>query len=358
VTFGTIELLENAYISPLSHLTMPQGGARGRFDGGIYYSDGSVCERGRHKKKGYDNIPGGLERKVSVKLSGAHLFGGLLHRHFGHFLVESISRVWAAELVKSVESIVFIPRVNGKQVPGFATALFREMGVDLPLTLIDSTTQVERLWVLEQLIEPDILMLAGHPFVKTLARRLGAKKEGLPKRLYVSRAGLPLHQGSILFEALLEEALSKQGYVVIRPETLSLSEQLDLYYNAEDLIFAEGSAIHLYALVANTRQKSFIVWRRSKPRPAFERQLISFGASPPTGTPCVVREYYQNISAGTQNKTFTLLDFDRLSAELRAAGFIERTLDGPSADDIGRELVRIDAELGKAGRKLVVDEAT
>jgi hypothetical protein len=52
------------------------------------------------------------------------------------------------------------------------------------------------------------------------------------------------------------------GYTIIRPETMSLSRQIIAYNAVEELVFAEGSALHLYAPVARPDQRVFVIWRR------------------------------------------------------------------------------------------------
>jgi Glycosyltransferase 61 len=59
--------------------------------------------------------------------------------------------------------------------------------------------------------------------------------------VYVSRAGMPARFAG---EAFLEELLVRCGVSVIRPETMSLVDQLRIYATAERLIFAEGSALY------------------------------------------------------------------------------------------------------------------
>jgi len=349
---ASIELVQGGYVAPLVNSTRVTPDNRGKFDSGVYYANRCVCERGRHLKNGFINIPAEISHRSAKRLGGTHLFGGVLYAHFGHFLVESISRIWAASHIASYESIVFIPRAQGMKIPRFIEDFFKLVGIETALTIVESTLKVERLWVPDQLVDPGSFMLVGHPFVRSLVGGLGRHREGFPKKVYVSRSKLPLPQGGIVFESKLEAMLEEQGYKIVNPESLSIADQLDLYFNAEDLVFAEGSAMHLYALVGNPNQKTFIVWRRAKARHIFDRQLRSFGLKSPFGSPCVIREYVQDEKRGAENRAFALLDFSELSSQLMSFGFINAPLHRITDVDVQAELRRIEEELGKMGRSV------
>ena len=73
---------------------------------------------------------------------------------------------------------------------------------------------------------------------------LTVRRLGQPARhgiVYVSRAGM---QARFAGEGYLEGALARAGVRILRPERMSLRVQLRAYLSAEQLIFAEGSAIH------------------------------------------------------------------------------------------------------------------
>lgn len=72
------------------------------FDGGVYFQDGTACEIGIHKRFGYIHVPGHRNSTHLPCLSGCYIYGGLLYEnHFGHFVAESLSRLWASSYLDS-----------------------------------------------------------------------------------------------------------------------------------------------------------------------------------------------------------------------------------------------------------------
>jgi len=91
-------------------------------------------------------------------------------------------------------------------------------------------------------------------------------------RIYVSRSVLT-GQGNILGERYLESILQNEGYLIIRPETMSLRKQLAAYLDAEIIIFPEGSAIHGVELLGNNLKTVAVMCRRPDSRHIFESVL-------------------------------------------------------------------------------------
>ncbi len=74
-------------------------------------SSGDFCKYSVHIKAGLNCIPPSDDYSVSKKLAGKHLFCGMLQNsHFGHFMVESVSRLWASGFLKDIDSLVFYKR--------------------------------------------------------------------------------------------------------------------------------------------------------------------------------------------------------------------------------------------------------
>lgn len=79
--------------------------------------------------------------------------------------------------------------------------------------------------------------------------------------IYVSRAGMRF--GKIAGEAYIEQLVASSGIRVVRPETLTLEDQLCAYRSADLLIFAEGSALHSLGLLGRGLAKVAVVKRRN-----------------------------------------------------------------------------------------------
>lgn len=81
------------------------------------------------------------------------------------------------------------------------------------------------------------------------------------KALFVSRAGV---RARFAGEAYIEHLMRNAGICVIRPETISLEEQLAEYDASERLIFSEGSALHGLQLLGRSISHVQVLNRRPK----------------------------------------------------------------------------------------------
>lgn len=53
----SVEFAANAIVAPLTKYSRNSETRYGIFDGGVYYSDGSICARGLHVKNNAKNVP-------------------------------------------------------------------------------------------------------------------------------------------------------------------------------------------------------------------------------------------------------------------------------------------------------------
>ncbi len=274
-----------------------------------------------------------------MTLSGRSVFGGMLQNtHFGHFVAESLSRLWAISLLgPEVERIVFNSRVPGKPVSRWASDVIGAL-TDVPIKVIDRCTTCDVLAIPSQIVHTNGVIF-GHPAIRDLVLPLRQLRSTLPggKRLYISRSKLT-HQGGILQELMIERNLQAQGYRILHLQEVSIREQLEAYNSAEHLVFAEGSALHLYSLVAHEGQHAFVIPRRKMPM-IFNWQLKSFGAGPLHGRPSITRLWLPEVEYGTTTKAKAELDFADLGQQLSDLGFITLT-DWmiPSQADIDAEM--------------------
>ena len=70
--------------------------------------------------------------------------------------------------------------------------------------------------------------------------------------------------GRIMGESYLETYFKKIGINIVRPETLSIQKQVEIYASAKNLIFSEGSAVHGLQLLGRTMCDVFIIKRKNR----------------------------------------------------------------------------------------------
>lgn len=339
-----IRFLSNALVAPLTKFHLAQAGEHGYFDGGVYDHSGGIVEEALQTKLCYQNIPAQVPPDAEQYSSGSHLFAGMMQTgHFGHFMVESLGRLWAAAKLGAIESVVFTARSPGAACPPFAAEMLRLLGVDTRIQVLATPTRFEHMAVPVQLARRDSGIIWGFPENLAMTRPLRDIAPAPFKSVYVSRSRLKVTDGGFVLESMLEHNLAEQGYEVIHPQEMTLAEQFAIYNGAERIIFAEGSAIHVYALVARADQRAYTIWRR-KAGNIFNAQVQSFGGPPLQGAACVLELWVPDSGFGAMARTRAVIDFESLRSQLADSGFISSDQwEIPSLDQVRAELERLGA---------------
>ena len=314
------QTLENAIIVPPSEQDFVQ-------KAGVLNADGSYCSSGALWRNGrvLTVVPKMPKGDLATR-KGTWLWGGLLWMHFGHFLVESTARLWALDaLDEPIEGILFAPKRprNGGEVHAFQHEFVKLMGSDVPVVCLDAPTRVERLIVPGQGFGLGTMIDGTQQFRDAIARNFAKdiKAKG-PKKIYISRSSLPARRGSLIGEAELEAELAKQGYTIFHPQQHDLSTQIATYKAAQQIIAAEGSALHLLAMVADAKQEVAIIVRRpSGATRQLERHLKTFAGITPLTLNRLTRSWKPTGPARSR-LWMGELDMPALQKDLADAGFI------------------------------------
>jgi Glycosyltransferase 61 len=264
--------------------------------------------------------------KPAQHLKGGYLFAGEYWWHFGHFLFESMSRLWALDLLdEPLDGLVFLnPR--GERPANRAVQqqqLLDLLGIRLPLIRVTSTTEVEHLIVPRQGFGLGALA-AGTPFARgyfqsrfrAVVPRRGAEK------IYISRAGYKNRRGGILVEHVLERLLAAEGYTPFQPEQHSIEEQIATYLGARQIIGPDSSALHLYGFVGTPAQDLAIVLRRTIGAVDMLPQITGFTGRKPLVIDAIQRIWTRDNARRASWADFAQLDFPALGQALHRDGYI------------------------------------
>ena len=177
-------------------------------------------------------------------LSGDHFFLGSAHRHFGHFLLEGLARVWAwqdfAAAHPDGKCIIYEDRC-----PKFAISLLRSCGIDENrIHFMDRPLIIERLHVPTPSMRTHRWIHCNQKRTwRTVADTIEASAGG--EKLYLSRRNVA--NRALSNEAEIEEIFSAAGYLIIKPEEYSVTEQIGLAKGARSIAGAVGSQLYLAA---------------------------------------------------------------------------------------------------------------
>lgn len=239
-----LSLIRNARV-------MPFQGTMDHFAAGVYDGDGRFLDSSiiRHRASPSEYLP------VTKTLSGTYIFGGYLFYHFGHFLLESLSRVYAIRQCRLYPVVFTSPN---EHVGEAQKKLFRFLRIENEILLLREPTAIENLIMSEagSSIHPPLLL-------EEQVRALGVFRAGAPQesgnKIWLSRS--KVRGGGLENEADIEKELRRMDWTIVHPEELSYREQARCVSTARRVAGLDGSAFYS-ALLADTVHGDFSVFSR------------------------------------------------------------------------------------------------
>ncbi|MEO0372627.1 MAG: glycosyltransferase family 61 protein [Pseudomonadota bacterium] len=318
-----VERLQNALVLPIV-----KGSSMAC---GVVRNDGRFCQMSRSLMSGarLSAVPDYDPTAFADIQPGRWLYAGIGRHHFGHFLVETLIRLWAAGYYRDeLDGIVIVPN-RGMD---FSNAIHRRFGPFLALLtdglvahLPSHPTRYETLLLPSPGFGP-LNWISGTPiFRREIRARVAAKlrPEGESK-LYISRTQLGKGDKLVNQEARIEDAMRKAGYDIFYPEQHTIAQQLSRYMAATTIVGAEGSAFHLAPFAMPIGGRAALYQRRHWTRAfnAYPAQLNSFCEAEVTSIrPLMPRQ--ASAEAGTKTEEESpALDYDKLMDGLSDAGFV------------------------------------
>ena len=220
------------------------------------------------------NIEKLLESELTVareKFDGTWLYLGPFDYHYGHFISECLGRTWAS-VNHNFDGLIWLPTFHPsegfnwvRKLPSWQSSILSYLGIgNKDQYFLTETGRVSKLIVPESgcwlNTRPsnnmlDFLRVRQNEYFKDKI----AESANVKKNLVIARS--PKFLGQIKNIEVLHLALARHGYEIVFPELLSFDEQMNLYRNAENLIFEEGSALHTLELFASLQAQVAIIPR-------------------------------------------------------------------------------------------------
>jgi len=191
------------------------------------------------------------------------IYAGYIFSHYGHFLTESLARLWPLLLKESmleagIDFPVKLLFCQGTKMPlcEANSSLLRELQniLDCQVILIDDPTYVRHLLVPEQAMVHNWKL---YNVFASLTAELGraivrtgnpSMPNGMGSYVYLSRSKLDPILRNILNEHELEWELRNEGFTIVHPETLTLADQVCILNAADVVVGSIGSAFHTMLL--------------------------------------------------------------------------------------------------------------
>lgn len=270
-------------------------------------------------------------------LSGISLYVGPFYNHFGHFVSQTISRLWGYAVCKNhVDNVIFLgrgDRDNRHSLKPYMVDILGLFGIPLEKVVFVNTPAIaETLIVPEQGYGIDFKeewYKDNYPkFVKQhmMHGAATAKKVFLSRRKYEN-------SGRLAGMNFIGEILTKDGYKEVFPEELTLRKQMETIQNADYIVAEEGSAMHILDIMPSINANIFLIGRRRE-----NTTFLKLARSVTSGDVYHFKDVYllenQRSSANCLSVSFQI---DQLIRQLHRAGFT--TTDIFCIDDLHKSVV-------------------
>jgi len=306
-------VLENAIVAP------PQV-SRPRTPSGVW-CDGDVAEAAmwRHDDRRSLALPEKPKAKSVIK--GKYLFGGMYYKEFGHFITETISRLWAND--NSYDGIIMTPKhTHLTDFPKWQKEFLKAINIkEIPI-LVSEPVIVEHLTVPGQGFGLGSISKSTPEFKRLIKSTIGCILPEGTDNIYISRTKNNA-RGGILAESILENNLRNSGYRIIYAEKMPWQEQVSIYRAAKKIISLDSSALHMVGLVAKPNTDIAVIVRRNNYEwHCMRAQLESFIEKPPLIINSLTAEY---LAAGkkSNHQSWGEIDFIDVQDRLIESGFID-----------------------------------
>ena len=237
---------------------------------------GGVCDKyfnflAGYSSSGNPNDKYGLEFNYSYKVneldksSETVIFSGFLINHFGHFMQDSLSRMWYAAKDKDKRYKIAVLLYGNDTAwkdwsldGSFQEQMLELLGIEKErLLIIKNPTQFSSVVVPKQSV-----FWRGRRYNTDLIKVVyeKAKQSISPKnhkKIYLSRTAW---KTPVINESYFEEFFSAKGFKVIHPEELTLKEQIACIAGADEIACTYGTLTHL-AIFANPGTKLIGLFR-------------------------------------------------------------------------------------------------
>jgi len=259
---------EHALATPLR-----SGGAEGRrIIGAVYDRDGGLVTdslRAKHNRVWKDNprqLSAGIWAEAAagaasaMHLPGRTFYAGHRRDAFGHFLLETMPRLWPDLDYRAFDTFLYYGTRLGRRDasaphPAYARDLLVALGAGGPRGVVVRTQPiaVDELvvstpaFVLQTQFSPTCADVFERVAQRVCEAATTAVDQVPARRVYLSRSRLGPPHRAATNETAVEEVVQRLGFTVVHPQELTIAAQVALVRGADVVAGCDGSALHLAA---------------------------------------------------------------------------------------------------------------
>ncbi len=184
-------------------------------------------------------------------------YAGFKSDHFGHFLLEGLSRLYHINK-SNQQDIIWLTCMGSRKFTSWQVEILKLLGLDkLNHIIINKPTLIKKI----EIVEPGYII--SNLFTKKHNNFLSIYKKNIlaKTKLWLSRSNI---EGGWINEIEIEKILKKNGWEIFSPEKYSVKEQLEKIMSSEIVAGIEGSAFHILILGLNPKCEIIMFSRGSQ----------------------------------------------------------------------------------------------
>jgi capsular polysaccharide biosynthesis protein len=241
------------------------------------------------------------------------MFGGHLMNHYGHFLLESMSRLWARDLHPDLK-IVFTRPGQWRSPPAYWADIVDSLNLRDRIKIIDKPTLLRKVVCPLPTItyRRSVSALVDEPHLAVADALRNSVRREWHRPVYLTRSGLSDLLRKYDAEPELEAELAAIGFDIVRPEELPLAEQISIFEQAPLVVGTVGSAMHTALFSRSRGSLAVLNWGRG-----FENYLLVDGVKSHSS-------FYLRSIEQTSDPQRAHLDVPLTMKLLGEAGLLER----------------------------------
>ncbi|QKL02600.1 DUF563 domain-containing protein [Pseudomonas sp. NY5710] len=243
------EVYEGAVAMPSK--AIPRTGPQ-EMQGGIFTSDGDfIASSGLFRGvKSPIMAYGRCEPESAEDFDGNAVYGGFLYRgHYGHFLIESMTRMWRMLNHLEFDKIFFHAHPGHSAPCKIGEYLFKKMGIPLEkIAIITRPLRFSRITIPDPSLRlgGEEAFLSHRNVCATIAENVSGNYFDRPEEnarpIYFSRTKFRVRP--VFGEDELEAQLRENGWEIVYPESMSIEDQIKISRKSKVYCGVIGSAMH------------------------------------------------------------------------------------------------------------------
>ena len=176
------------------------------------------------------------------------IYMGLFFKHWGHFLVDLLPRLWYLAQPSSFNKNIKVAYIGEEEPDGSYLELFELLGINKSqLIRVSTPTQFAKIIIPEYSCRPCVWYTEEYIFMFNKIIKNALKMVYVPdylknvNKVYFSRTNLKKAKWTEFGEKLIEKIYSDNGYLIVYPEKMNLKDQIYIWNKADEIVCLNGS---------------------------------------------------------------------------------------------------------------------